>query len=94
MISNADKINEFIDDIVDEHVNNFDENDIEDLTSAYIKEMRAKESRGEKTTMSCNFFFIYTNQPIFTGCDVQNNNYSCNEIKNTLYKHTSYLEVI
>ena len=61
MISNADKINEFIDDIVDEHVNNFDENDIEDLTSAYIKEMQTKESSGKKTTMSCNF--IYTNLP-------------------------------
>lgn len=52
MISNADKVYEFIEDIIDEHVNEFDENEIDDLTSAYIKELRFKESTGEETTMS------------------------------------------
>ncbi|XP_045160015.2 cytochrome P450 2C23-like [Mercenaria mercenaria] len=51
MISNADKIFEYVDDIIDEHVREYDENEIDDLTSAYIKEMKRKETNGETTTM-------------------------------------------
>jgi hypothetical protein len=58
MISNADKVYEFIEDIIEEHVNEFDENEIDDLTSAYIKELRFKESTGEETTMSCKVIYI------------------------------------
>jgi hypothetical protein len=58
MIRNADKIFEFIGDIIDEHVREYDENDIEDFTSAYIKEMKRKQLNEESTTMSCNYKYI------------------------------------
>jgi len=39
--------------IIEEHLESYDENNIDDYTSAYIKEMRRTEAAGEPTSMSC-----------------------------------------
>lgn len=52
MISNGDKVFEFVESIIDEHVREYDESNIDDLTSAYIKEMKRQETSGQETTMS------------------------------------------
>ena len=53
MITNSDLTFDYLNDIVNEHVQEYDENNIDDYTSAYIKEMRRTEAAGEPTSMSC-----------------------------------------
>jgi len=49
---NADQVNGYCDEIIREHVEQYDENSIDDLTSAYIRELKRHEESNEKTTMS------------------------------------------
>ncbi|XP_052768718.1 cytochrome P450 2C15-like [Mya arenaria] len=53
--SNAEKIYEFCENIIKEHVESYDENCIDDLTSAYIKQIKRFEENGESTTMNYEF---------------------------------------
>lgn len=57
-LENADKIYEYCNEIIAEHLEYYDENNIDDLTSAYIKEMRRAEAAGELTSMSCKHAHI------------------------------------
>ena len=52
MITNSDLTFDYLNDIVNEHVQEYDENNIDDYTSAYIKEMRRVKAAGEPTSMS------------------------------------------
>jgi len=51
-LENAKVILKYCHDIIDEHVEAYDENNIDDYTSAYIKEMKRSEATGEPTTMN------------------------------------------
>lgn len=53
VISSTDKVFEYLENIIDEHVREFDENDIDDLTSAYIGEIKKLKSANQETTMNC-----------------------------------------
>lgn len=55
IFENSRKIDEYCKSIIDEHVEKYDENDINDLTSAYIKELNDCESNGRPTIFSCTY---------------------------------------
>ncbi|WAR19216.1 CP2U1-like protein [Mya arenaria] len=52
MFRNSDRVHEFCEDIIREHIETYDENCIDDLTSAYIKHLKKLESSNESTTMN------------------------------------------
>ncbi|KAL4221008.1 hypothetical protein ACF0H5_019271 [Mactra antiquata] len=52
LIKNSDHIFDFVYELIKEHETYVDEDKIEDLTSAYIHEMRRVEKTGESSTMS------------------------------------------
>ena len=55
LIENSDKVFDYIQEIIEEHKEKYDENNIHDLTSAYIKEMKRLETSEEDTTKSCMY---------------------------------------
>ncbi|KAH3699271.1 hypothetical protein DPMN_074227 [Dreissena polymorpha] len=55
MIANSDAVHAYCADIVREHVETFDENCIDDLVSAYIRELKKHEQTNEQTTMSYEY---------------------------------------
>ncbi|KAH3708021.1 cytochrome P450 2H1-like [Dreissena polymorpha] len=55
MIANSDAVLAYCADIVREHVETYDENCIEDLVSAYIRELKKHEQTNEQTTMSYEY---------------------------------------
>ncbi|KAH3789030.1 hypothetical protein DPMN_167197 [Dreissena polymorpha] len=64
MIANSDALHTFCADIVREHVETYDENCIEDLVSAYIREMKKHEQTNEQTTMSCAHYVLSCHMPL------------------------------
>jgi len=49
---NADQVYGYCDEIIREHVEQYDENRIDDLTSAYIRELKRQTDNNETTTLS------------------------------------------
>ena len=59
LINNSDTVFEYIEDIIQEHINKYDDKHIGDVTDAYIKEMKRLEYTDENTTKSCMNIKLY-----------------------------------
>jgi hypothetical protein len=56
--ANAAIVDKFCLDSYKEHMENYDENNITDFISAYIREMKKKEKAGEETTLNGQSYFF------------------------------------
>ena len=52
-LKNAEDIYGFVREFATEHLQNYDENDIEDFTAAFIHEMKKREGSKETSTFTC-----------------------------------------
>ena len=51
-LENADTVHGWLREFVNEHLENYDENNVSDLTSAFIKEMKKQEATKDSTTFT------------------------------------------
>ena len=49
-LQNVDKILEYLREFIDEHLQGYDENEINDFTSVFIKEKKRQEAANDETT--------------------------------------------
>ena len=55
-INSAETVQDFIRELIHEHMQRYDENDINDFTSAFIKEMKLQQRYNESTTFTGRIF--------------------------------------
>ena len=64
-LKNADVVNKFSREIVEQHMQEVGEGSVDDLTNAYIKTVEQKKADGEKTTLSSKYMYLNYTQRTF-----------------------------
>ena len=71
-IQNAEDIYDFFREFALEHMENYDENNINDFTAAFIHEMKKQEYSKETTTFTCKYAFLRSSKEIVNDKDLTN----------------------